>query len=66
MVVSVVPLLIGLSLVKEGIYGIHFVKEAEERVQIIQQHAEAAQSRQRVTQIKGEVQLCSKLEIMCI
>ena len=26
-------------------YGIDFVKEAEERVQIIQQHIEAAQSR---------------------
>ena len=28
-------------------YGIDFVKEAEERVQIIQQHIEAAQSRQK-------------------
>ena len=28
-------------------YGIDFVKEAEERVQIIQQHIEATQSRQK-------------------
>ena len=28
-------------------YGIDFVKEAEEQVQIIQQHIEAAQSRQK-------------------
>ena len=28
-------------------YGIDFVKEAEERVQIIQQYIEAAQSRQK-------------------
>ena len=47
-------------------YGIDFVKEAEEQVQIIQQHIELLNQNKRVMQIRGEVLLCSKLEIMCI
>ena len=47
MVASVGPRLNWIESGERRYYGVDFVKKTEERVQIIQQHIEAAQSRQK-------------------